>query len=395
MLTGIEVLDLADEKAAYCTRMLALLGARVIKIEPPAGDPARRKGPFLQGVPERESLPFNANHTNKQGITLNLAAPEGRQLLARLVGRADIVVETFTPEERARWGCDYGELSALNPRLIQAAVTGFGRQGPRSGYRADDLVAAAYGGAMHVTGLPDGPPLRPWGEQSYLAGSLFAALSILLALRRRGKNGQGAYLDLSLQEAMAATLEHVLIRFFHDQTIARRRGPRHWDDAFCILPCRDGFIQMTIFLQWETLVGWMASEGMAGDLEEEPWQDEGYRRAHVERLLEVLAQWTKTHAVNELFHQGQLLGFPWAPVQSPGAVLESAQLKERAFFTPLPDEERGATVLCPGLPFRFSDLRLPALKKAPAPGDDNVRIYRDELGLAEEELNRLAAAGII
>ena len=226
-----------------------------------------------------------------------------------------------------------------------------------------------------------------------MAGSLFAALSILLALRRRKTSGRGAYLDLSLQEAVAATLEHVLVRYFQQQSAARRRGNRHWDDAFCILPCRDGFIQLTVFQQWETLVGLMASDGMAGDLEEERWSSEAYRRSQSEHIIGIIAAWTRNHAVQELFQLGQLMGFPWAPVQSPAAVLESEQLREREFFVPLP--QGAGEILHPSLPFRFSNLPLSPLKRAPAVGEDNILIYRHDLGLTEEEFSKLVAEGII
>jgi crotonobetainyl-CoA:carnitine CoA-transferase CaiB-like acyl-CoA transferase len=396
VLTGIEVLDLADERAGFCTRILALMGARVIKIEPPGGGPERRRGPLAENVPHPgKSLSFSYLNTNKLGITLDLAQPQGRQLFRKLVGKADVLVETFAPAERRKYSCASEELNSVNPRLIHASLSGFGGQGPRSHYQSGDLVAAAYGGSMSINGSPDTSPLKPGGEQSHRAGSLFAVLGILLALRRRRTTSRGAHLDLSLHEAMTATLEHVLVRYFYDHITAQRQGVRPGDNGFCILPCRDGFIQITIFQQWETLVGWLAASGRAGDLTEDRWQDEQYRRLHAKHILDVVREWTKSHTVRELYETGQLMGFPWAPVQSPLEVLETPQLQARDFFVPLDDEETGGTLSCSGLPFKFTSKNLPSLKGAPAVGGDNVRIYRDELGLADDELIRLAAEGII
>lgn len=396
MLTGIEVLEVADENASFSTRLLALLGARVIKIEPPGGGPERGMAPFMQNVPgPQESLSFCYNNTNKLGITLNLSKPQGRKLFQRLIERADVLVETFSPDEIKNLDLGYPALSAINRRLIQASVTGFGRVGPRSNYRSCDLVAAAYGGSMSVTGAPTLPPLKPGGEQSRFAGSLFAVLGILLALRQRKKNGRGTYLDLSLQEAMTATLEHVMVRYFGDHITPKRQGNRHWNEAFCILPCQDGFIQLTLFQQWETLIGLIAGDGMACDLTEDRWKDEQYRRSNAEHIIEVMTAWTKSRDVQELFQLGQLLGFPWAPVRSLSAVLEDPQLRHRNFFRPHRREEGGDTFRDAGLPFRFGDIPHLDLKGPPVAGEDNTRIYRDEVGLSKDEMERLATEGII
>lgn len=396
MLAGLEVLDLADERASFCTRILALMGARVIKIEPPGGGPERRKGPSVGDIPDPgKSLSFSYQNTNKLNITLDLSQPQGQQLLLKLIKKADVIVETFSLAEIKAFSCTYKELNTANPRLIHVSVSACGGQGPRSHYLSGDLVAAAYSGSMSVNGSPDTPPLKPGGEQSHFAGSLFAVLGILLALRQRRKTGRGEHIDLSLHEAMTATLEHVLVRYFQDMTTVKRQGNRPGDNGFCILPCRDGYIQMTVFQQWETLVGWLAAEGKASDLEEEIWQDEIYRRLHAEHITNVMGEWTQSHSVQELFEIGQLMGFPWAPVQSPAAVLETPQLKARDFFIPLYDEEIRKTLSCPGLPFRFTAKNLPSLKSAPSAGMDSMQIYRDELGLGNAEVSRLTAEGII
>jgi crotonobetainyl-CoA:carnitine CoA-transferase CaiB-like acyl-CoA transferase len=164
-LKGIQVLDLADEKASFCSKLLADLGARVIKIEKPGGDSSRRIGPFLGNSPHPEkSLFFYYNNTNKMGITLNLEHEEGKGIFLRLVKKTDIVIETFRPERLKAIGLGFDVLSRENPKLILVSVTGFGENGPRSQYKSCDLVASAFGGQMYVSGSPLTLLLKPLGN---------------------------------------------------------------------------------------------------------------------------------------------------------------------------------------------------------------------------------------
>jgi crotonobetainyl-CoA:carnitine CoA-transferase CaiB-like acyl-CoA transferase len=256
-------------------------------------------------------------------------------------------------------------------------------------------VASAYGGQMFVSGSPKGPPLKTFGEQSYVAASLFAATGVLLALRKRAKTGEGEHIDISLQESVTATLEHVMLRYFSEKVIPRRQGSLHWNNAFVVLPCKDGFIHLTLFQQWETLIEWMDAEGMAEDLKDEKWLNEDYRQANADHVIKVLSRWTKTHKVNELFKQGQLMRFPWAPVQTPREVLKSPQLKERGFFVEMDHPEMGSVLKYPGVPYKFSHGLIPKKKPAPLVGEDNKMIYKNELGISEEELSRLISQHII
>ena len=396
LLDGTRILDLADEKASFCTKLLADLGARVVKIEKPGGDESRRMGPFWQkaSYPEK-SLSFSYHNTNKKGITLDLAAARGRAIFLRLVERHDIMVETFQPGYLRKLKLDFNDLKAVNPRLILVSVTGFGRTGPRKTYKSCDLVASAYGGQMFVTGSPTSPPLKAYGEQSYYVASLFAAIGILLAIQKRAQTGVGEHIDISLQEAVTATLEHVMIRFFSEAIIAGRQGNLHWNHAFKIFECKDGFIHLTLFQNWETLIEWLDSEGMAEDLKDRKWNKEAYRRQHIDHVIEVVARWTKTHRVDELFELGQLMHFPWAPVLSPQDVLNSAQLKARHFFVPVHHRDDDAALSHPQLPFRFSSRFSAHKKKAPLPGQDNVNVYKGEFGFSNSEIQQLLRLNVI
>jgi crotonobetainyl-CoA:carnitine CoA-transferase CaiB-like acyl-CoA transferase len=396
LLQGIRILDLADEKASFCSKLLADLGAYVIKVEKPGGDSSRKIGPFLgnSAHPER-SLFFYYHNTNKLGITLNLEHPMGREIFLSLVKKTDIVVETFLPGYLRDLKLDFAILKEANPNLILVSVTGFGQNGPRKNYKSCDIVASAYGGQMYVSGSPTTPPLKPFGGQSYYTASLFAAIGILLALRKRVHAGKGEHIDISLQESAASTLDHVMVRYFYEKLISQRLGNLYGNNSFFILSCKDGHILMAPFQQWETLVEWMDSEGMAEDLEEEKWRGEEYRIRNFGLLLEVLERWTKTHTVKELFELGQLMRFPWAPVYSPKEVLESPQLKDRSFYIEVDHPEIGTFFQYPGMPYQLSSSSSNRWKRAPLIGEDNVQIYQKELGLSDEELQRLSSLNVI
>jgi len=395
LLKGLQVLDLADEKASFCSKLLADLGARVIKIERPGGDPSREIGPFLEDSKSPEkSFFFFHNNSNKLGITLNLEHEDGKEIFLKLLQKADILVETFPPDY-LRQGLGFEFLSRVNTGLIHVSVTGFGRNGPRSQHKSCDLVASAFGGQMYVTGSPSTPPLKPFGDQSYCLASLFAGVSVLLALRKRARTGKGEHLDISLQEAAVSTLDHAMIRYFYENTVAKRQGGAYWNHSFCILPCKNGHILLAPFQQWETLVEWMDSEGMAEDLAEKKYCEEEYCLAHIDHILQVFEQWTRTHTAQELFESGQLMRFPWAPISALKGVLSNSQLKARGFFVDVEHPELKRSISYPGSPYKFSNSSTGRWKRAPLVGEDNVRVYQGELGLTEEELKRLSSLGVI
>jgi len=370
------------------------MGARVIKVEQPGGEVSRKSGPFTGNLPDPEkSLSFFYNNTGKSGITLDIEHKEGKKIFSELVTRNDAIVESFPPGYLATLGLGFENLSRINPKIILASVTGFGQTGPRREYQTSDLVASAFGGQMSVSGSDR--PLKHYGEQSFLTASLFAAIGILIAIRKQRLTGKGEHLDISIQEAVTATLEHVMVRFFYENSISKRRGNLHWDNRFQIFPCKDGFIQMTLFDKWETLVEWMASEGMAQDLKDSTYNDEDFRVKQLDHIINVLGQWTQTHTKSELSDLGQLMQFPWAPVHSPREVVESPQLEAREFFQNIDQTKSSILKRCPRIPLKLNPLHTPPITPAPRIGADNTQIYQKELGLSLKELNRLTSLGVI
>ena len=374
------IVDMADELGSFASRLLADLGARVIKVERPGGDPSRRLGPFLKdGGSSRlgTSLSFAYHNANKLGIILDMAGKEGRRSLRAILGAADVLIEAFPAGHLASLGLRHGPLKRINPGLIHLSITGFGKTGPRHAFPSYDNMLSASSGQMYVSGSRQGPPLALPGGQSRYASSLFGAVAVLLALRARRATGQGAFIDLSAQEALASTLDHVMVDYFSTATITRRRGNVYGRGLSSILPCRDGHIEITILQNWETLLELMASEGKAEDLAGAEWLDEAYRAANFDHVIEVVGKWTKGHGRMELFELGQAMRLPWAPLCSLSEVLESPQLAARRFFvdTGLPGGR--VKIPFPGLPHRISSFSPPFPTAAPLPGEHTGQILAE------------------
>jgi len=195
------------------------------------------------------------------------------------------------------------------------SITLFGQTGPYKDFKASDLTLQAVGGWLSVTGEPN-QPLKLYGSQAYNTASLFAVNSILLALWKRHETGKGQYIDISVFECVAATLDHVMVRYFYNNVVPIRQGSRVWNNAFDILPCKDGYILISIHRQWDTLVELMAAEGMAEDLVQTKWQDREERNRGIEHIIQVMKRWTLKHQAAELEELGQLMHFPWAAVKN-------------------------------------------------------------------------------
>jgi crotonobetainyl-CoA:carnitine CoA-transferase CaiB-like acyl-CoA transferase len=379
ILSGYSVLDLTDEKGMLCSRYLADMGAEVLHIEKPAG--SARSSFFWQNL-------------GKRAITLNIELKPGQELFKRLVETADVLVESHPPRYLEALGLGYPQLVQINPRLIMASITAFGQDGPYRDYKSCDIVASALGGQTCVCGEPDSPPLKPFGDQSYYLASIFAAIGVLLALWSRHTSGRGQHIDISLQECVASALDHVLVRYFYQGVVAKRQGSLHWNSAFRIFPCRDGYVLLSLFYQWPTLVEWLAAEGMAEDLTDEKWRDRDYCLQHLGHVIEVLERWTKSHSVAGLVAKGQLMRFPWAEVASIPKLLASPQLKERDFWVEVEHPESGKKYKFPGAPCSLSRSPWRVGSKVPRAGEHNKELYQ-ALGLSEKAIKTLIKDGVI
>jgi len=224
-LEGIKILDLSRVLAGpYSTMILADLGAEVIKLEKPLeGDLTRGSGPFING----ESSYFLSLNRGKKSITLNLSAPKGKELFLKLVKQVDVVVENFVPGKMKELGLDYEVIREHNPKIIYAAISGYGQTGPYSQTPVLDIIVQARGGVMSITGEPGGPPIKPGVSYGDIIAGMFACTAILAAIYERSRSGNGQMIDISMLDCQVAILENAFTRFFATNEVPRPLGTRH------------------------------------------------------------------------------------------------------------------------------------------------------------------------
>ncbi len=374
-LAGVRILDLADGAAAFCSKLLADLGADVVKVEPPGGCPSRQAGPFVNDQKGADSsLSFWYHNSGKSSVALDLENEPDRQKFLRLAASSHALVESFRPGYLEGIGLGYSGLCAVNPGLVVASVTGFGQSGPYAQYKSSSLIAAASGGQMYVCGRPGRPPLKAYGDQAYYTASLFAACGILLALRCRELTGRGQHIDISLQEAVTAALEHVLVQYFYDKKVPGRQGSLQWNAASDIFACRDGHVLLTLNREWDTLVELLGSKDMAAGLAHPAWRDADFRSQHTGDIQETINLWTRMQDREEIFRLGQDMRFPWAAVHSIRDVMDNEQLIERGYLVNAGHLLKPGGFRVPPPVIDFADVLRYAWKPAPVAGEHNGRL---------------------
>jgi crotonobetainyl-CoA:carnitine CoA-transferase CaiB-like acyl-CoA transferase len=396
-LSGYRVLDLCDAKGMLCTKIMADLGADVIKIEPPGGDHTRCQGPFYHDLPDPErSLCFWYFHANKRSITLNLETPDGQELFRKLVQTTDVLVETFPPGSLDRLGLGYAHLQKLHAGLVMTSITGFGSTGPYSTYRAPDIVGLAMGGLMYLCGEPDGPPVPPGGMQGYHLAALNGVAGTLIALWHREVTGIGQHVDVSMQAAVANTLETTHQTYDFNREIRARFGRRREAAAY-IVPCQDGYIALLCAskLGWPQLVAWMQDEGYGSAVADARLADDVYRFEHDDEVYAALQAFFAAKTKQEVYAEAQRRRLPLAPVNTARDLVESPQLQARGFFVAVEHPELGATICYPGAPYALSETPWRIRRRPPLLGEHNEEIYVQELGLSRDDLSALRAGGIL
>jgi crotonobetainyl-CoA:carnitine CoA-transferase CaiB-like acyl-CoA transferase len=395
-LNGLRVLDLTDYRAHLCGRLLADMGADVIKVEPAGGDMARRIGPFVNDVPHPDrSLFFWFYNLNKRSITLDITQPQGAEILLILAKSADLVIESSKPGRMRELGLGWEKLHHGNPALALLSITPFGQSGPYRDFQADDTVLTALSGMLYVNGFPAHKPVRPLGLQAYHSAAYYAAIGAMCAIIARDHDGAGQWLDVSMQEAATAAVEHVAGSFFGDGRVEPRRGTLHWSRYFRVGKCRDGYIMHCTLGDWTSLVEWVAADGKAQDLSAPKWHDVLYRAEHAEHLFDVLDEWVKDYNRDELLERAQMLRLPYATVRSPEALFEDEQLSARGYFVTVEHPELGRTFRYPGAPYLFNGSPWRVYRRPPLIGEHTAEILRHELGFSSKQMAALAAGGII
>ncbi|MDP6102089.1 MAG: CoA transferase [Dehalococcoidia bacterium] len=410
-LSGLRVLELADEKGQWCGKLMADLGADVIKIEPPGGEATRGVGPFLDDLPHRErSLSFWHYNTSKRGITLDLETEDGRQLFRQMAAKADIILETFNPGYMASLDLAYDDLKELNPRLIVCSLTPFGQTGPWKDYLGTDLLHLAAGGQMGCCGydeddVPNAPPIAGGGGQAWHMGSHYAYMAIMAALVYRTTTGKGQYIDTSVHDACALTTEmHVMVWIYTDKVPLRQTG-RHasaTSSAKSQLPTKDGKLVNANVAgfrltpkQMQALVDWMDGYGLADDLKDERYRDQGVIQENASHINEVAAHFFTQLTQEEVAYGGQERGFNWGAVRSPDDLVDDGHLHDRGFWVNVEHPELGRRFTYPGPAGIWNGSPWNISRRAPLIGEHNEEVLCGELGLTKAEMAVLAESGVV
>jgi crotonobetainyl-CoA:carnitine CoA-transferase CaiB-like acyl-CoA transferase len=393
MFDGVRVLDLSEEPGWLAGKILAELGADVIKLEPPGGD-AGRRGPYLGDVedPER-SLAWLALNTSKRGISLDLGQPRGRELLGQLAERADVLLESFAPGQLDARGVGPEALCRRNPRLVYCALTPFGRTGPHAAYRGHDLVVVAMGGNAAHTGDPDRPPLRCTMPTAYYHAGPEAALGIAMALWAREETGRGQLVDISMQECQLATLVTGPGQYARSGRSQGRAGASLGKTRE-IWRAKDGWVSFGLrggparIPNLVASVEYMAEEGMAPEwLRKLDWADYDHNTLsaeEVERLEGAFGAFFASKTRRELYEQALERRIMLAPCNDAREISEQPQLRSRALFTTVEYPELGASLEHPDFFAKSNRCRIGIRRRAPRVGEHNAEVY-GELGLGGAE----------
>jgi crotonobetainyl-CoA:carnitine CoA-transferase CaiB-like acyl-CoA transferase len=398
-LDGVKVVEYSNLVAGpYCAKLLADLGAEVVKIETPGiGDEARARGPFLNDIPHPDlSGLFLYLNCNKLGVTLNLESATGKAIFKRLITSADIFIEDNPPGKMEKLGLDYRTLNEFNPRLIMVSITPFGQTGPYRNYKAYHLNTYHASGAGYL--LPssspnlDREPIKGPGFLGEYDAGLCAAVAIMGALYWRGASGRGQYIDVSKQEALLA-LEKMELARFHGEGKNPTRGPggrppmkfmRGKDGGLILLEApRDN--------QWRGLVELMDNPDWAKD---EKFSTEQGRRENGDELREHLEEWAQNYTTDELFHGVQSKQCPAAPVNSVEELVNSPQIKAREFFIEI-DHPVAGKLAYPASPYHFSKTPSRIERPAPLVGQHNEEVFCNHLGYTKEDLVKFKEARVI
>jgi formyl-CoA transferase len=394
-LEGIRVLDLTQYEAGpSCTQMLAWLGADVIKIEPPSGEPGRTALSDKRG---EDAWFFLLLNSGKRGVTLNLKAPRGRAMFESLIKGADVVVENMGPGAMERLGLGYEALRRLNPRIIAASVKGFGSDGPYADYKSFEWIAQAMAGAMSMTGWPDGPPTKAIGGLADTGAGLHTAIGILAAIIQRQATGVGQQVEVAQQEAVVNLLRIHLRDTYVNGQPAPRRGNRSAAAAPSNLyRCRPFGPNDYVFIHLATAEMWKTLTTILGrpELGEDPrYADRRDRVQFIDEIDAMIEAWTEKRTKHEALETLAGAGIPCGAVLDSAEVLADKHLRQRGMIVDLEHPRRGRYPM-PANPVRLSGSPTDVVR-APLLGEHNDEVYGTLLGLGAAEMEALRKDGVI
>jgi crotonobetainyl-CoA:carnitine CoA-transferase CaiB-like acyl-CoA transferase len=389
-LEGIRVLDATQVMAGpFCAMMLADLGATVVKVEPPIGDSTRQ----MPGAIGTDSPSFNAVNRGKRSIVINLKTAEGRELFARLARSSDIVIENYRPGVMRSLGLDYATLSAANPRLIYASISGYGQTGPDRGKGGFDLIAQGVAGIMSITGEPGGPPVKAGVPVTDLGAGLFAVVGILAALQHRHRTGAGQHIDTSLVDAGVALSVWEATEYFSGVGVPTALGSAHRMNApYQAVRCADGYITLgaaneRLFRRLCEVLGhteWSADPAFAENASRVK-----HREALAARIESITATQPRAHWLSLL----EANDIPCGPINDYAQVFADPQVLAREMVVETKHPRLGHMKTL-GSPIKLSATPPDVSRRAPQLGEHSDEVLT-EAGLSDAEIAALRALGAI
>jgi formyl-CoA transferase len=392
-LAGVTVLEVGVFMAApFATMQLADLGARVIKVENPAGpDPTRATGPFLDDSKgDGHSSPFARLNRNKESVALDLRSAAGRSAFLRLVTAADALVENLRPGALRKLGLGPADLAEVNPRLIYASASGFGQDGPLAALPGLDIMAQARSGLMSVTGEPGGDPVKVGVPICDLVAGLYTALAVTAALRARDRDGHGQRVDVSLVEAGVSLAVWEAGKYLATGEVGGPLGSAHQTQApYQAVRCRDGWVTLGAITP-KTWDGLCAALDLAHLRDDPRYPDSGARHRHRVELVAAIEAATGERSAADVVAALEAAGVPCAPIEDYAAVFTDPHLTERGFFWDAEHPDLGP-VRQLGSPMRMSGTP-PRRGPAGRPLGADTRAVLTEVGCPEDEIDAVLEA---
>ncbi len=406
-LSHLTALDLTDHTGFMAGRILADLGVRVIKVEPPGGDPERASGPVVAQVKGRQhSLVWLAYNHNKESITLDITRPQGKALFKRLVAKTDFVIESFAPGQMDRIGLGFEELRKINPGIVLTSVTGFGQSGPYRDYRYSDLTLMALGGVMNLIGDPDRPPVRVSIEQAIAHGCSQAAAGTLMAHAARAKSGEGSHVDCAILDSLILLIGGALPAWEVNKGEFKREGSRMVTNISrrAIYPCKDGHLAFLLNFGRNAvpfmtpMVQWLKEEGMAGSLGNVDFGNTKIEQLSKEQLTEyedVFLRFFATKTKAEIREEAVKRRLLADSISTVADIYADSQLKARNFFYDVRHPDLGRDVLHPGTFILCPEESASDARPTPRGGEHNASVFGSMLKLKQSEIKQLHAQGVL
>ena len=404
LLEGVRALDLTHYFAGpYCTRLLAGLGADVVKVErPPLGDPLRGYGPFasrpVQARSAESDVPMEDGawhlylNASKRSIGLDIKTEEGRETLLQLAARADVLVENHAPDTLDRLGLGYDELRRVNPGLVVTSISNFGQTGPYRDWKAAEVNLYAMGGLMNITGEPDREPLKEGVPLAQLGAGQNAFVATMAALMYAEETGEGQQVDISIAEYATNILENALMQYSYSGQEYTRVGNRGYGRAaWGIYPCRDGFVGIIAGPdhRWPEVARIMEREELA----DPRFASRRGRQDNADEVDALMLPWLIEHDKVDIFKAGQESGLGFSFVATVEDILEMEQLLARDYFVELEHPTAGG-LRYPGAPISCEpDANAWVFDRAPLYAEHTAQVLSDWLGFDAARLPELAAAG--